>query len=363
MATGSLTLVGFPRCKIFPVGIAQEGAPESGKLMTLLGAERMEMLRLASLAPNGHNTQPWTVEILDKDRWRLGSDAARWLPAADPTNHDILISLGAFLQNLALAGSHFGLETEIDLLATAPRDTAVAEIRLKPAARREAPLAQIQARRTLRKHFQTRPIAADDLRFVAQDAPRQIVYFPADSAGGRYLTEGTLEANRLQTYRDPAQAELADWIRWGGEEAEATCDGLTPASMEISGIAGWYVRSFFNRDDVLSKRFREKTMETVAEQVKTLAGWIVVTARDSSVAALLDTGKILQNLALRGCAKKIALHPMTQMLQEGEWMKTIGPMLGIDDPVQMAIRAGYVENYPTPVSLRRPVERFARLEV
>ncbi len=61
-------------------------------------------------------------------------------------------------------------------------------------------------------------------------------YFPHSSAQGKFLAEGTLEANRIQVYRDPAQEELADWIRWSNNEARARRDGLTPASMEITGL-------------------------------------------------------------------------------------------------------------------------------
>jgi len=45
--------------------------------------------------------------------------------------------------------------------------------------------------------------------------------------------EQTIVANRLQSYRAPAQQELANWIRFSSKDAEKYGDGLTTASMEI----------------------------------------------------------------------------------------------------------------------------------
>jgi hypothetical protein len=91
-------------------------------------------------------------------------------------------------------------------------------------------------------------------------------------------------------------------------------DGLTPEGMEISGIAGWYVRYFYSREDMLKKAFRETTVKMVKDQV----GWLVITSADASVASLLETWRLFQRMFL-GCRNKmIAIHPMTQMLEEAQ---------------------------------------------
>jgi len=43
---------------------------------TIKGLEKdgMEILSLASLAPSGHNTQPWTVKIIEPNHWLIGSE-------------------------------------------------------------------------------------------------------------------------------------------------------------------------------------------------------------------------------------------------------------------------------------------------
>jgi hypothetical protein len=95
-------------------------------------------------------------------------------------------------------------------------------------------------------------------------------------------------------------------------------DGLTPEGMEISGIAGWYVRYFYSREDMLNKAFRETTVKMVKDQVDCHGGWLVITSADVSVASLLETGRLFQRMFL-GCRNKmIAIHPMTQMLEEAQ---------------------------------------------
>ena len=176
----------------------------------------------------------------------------------------------------------------------------------------------------------------------------------------QWLNEQTIEANRIQSYRDTAQEELANWIRFSGKEAEKYCDGLTTASMEIEGIPGWVLRNFYGKSDVMKKSFREQSIDKVKAQVNSSAGWLLITSKDNSLSSLLETGKRLQRLFLKIRKRNIAIHPMTQVLEESAIAKTVNQSTGMNDPVQFVLRTGYLKNYPDPVSLRRPVDWFVR---
>ena len=69
----------------------------------------------------------------------------------------------------------------------------------------------------------------------------------------------------------------------------------------------------------------------------------------------------MQRLFLKVRDKGIALHPMTQILEEGQTNETINQLTGISNKIQFLLRTGYVKNYPNPVSLRRPVDWFVKL--
>jgi hypothetical protein len=335
-----------------------------------LGKEEMEILYLASLAPSSHNTQPWTVRIAEPKRWVIGSDKKRWLPAVDPDNRELLLSIGAFLENLVIAAGTYGYETDVQITAKSPLDTEIAEIRLRKGKTLDFPIEKIIKRRTIRSGYLDTAVKEEDLKYMTKHdmesctlvnmpSPHSF-YFPQDSHQAKYLQEGTIEANRTQAFRDPAQEELADWIRFSNKEAKQHRNGLTPESMEIHGFAGWFVRNFYNRESVLKKSFRNQTVDVVAKQVKTCGGWMVVTSADSQIQTVIDYGRVFESVLLRARDKMIAVHPMTQMLEEEPWKNKVAKDLGVPGEVQWILRIGYVKSYPDPVSLRAPVSRFIR---
>lgn len=335
-----------------------------------LGKDETEILYLASLAPSSHNTQPWTVKILEPKRWLIGFDKKCRLPAVDPNNRELLLSIGAFLENLILAAGTYGYEAEIQVTAKSPLDTEIAEVRLKKGKTSPFPVEKIMKRRTIRSGYLDTAVKGEDLKYVTrhgmesctllnQPSPHSF-YFPQGSPEAKYLQEGTIEANRTQAFRDPAQEELADWIRFSNKEAKRHRNGLTPESMEIRGFAGLFVRNFYNRESVLKKSFRDQTVDVVAKQVKTCGGWVVVTSADSNITTLLDYGRVFENVLLKAGDKMIAVHPMSQMLEEEPWKNRIAKDLGVTGEVQWILRIGYVKSYPDPVSLRVPVSRFIR---
>lgn len=183
-------------------------------------------------------------------------------------------------------------------------------------------------------------------------------YVRRDAKECLWLNELTIEANRQQIYRDAAEKELSDWIRFSNKEAERNCDGLTPASMEIEGAPGWVVRNFYNKSSVMKKNFRERGLDNVKKQVSHSAGWLLMMSKDSTTVALLETGKRLQRLLLQIREKGIAIHPMTQVLEEAPFSQHVNRQMGIAEQIQFILRCGYIKNYPDPVSLRRPVEWF-----
>jgi len=319
------------------------------------------ILLLASLAPSGHNTQPWSVDHLEPFHWIIGNDRRRWLPAVDPSQRETLLSLGAFLQNLEFAAGAFGYVCQWTLLAATNQDERVMDVRLtKNGPLNVLNIEAMKSRRTLRAGFSPEPLRHDDIARLVSGEPDFIRYFPTGSRESRFIDEQTVEANLLQAYRDRAQEELADWIRFSSKEVRAYRDGLTTGTMEIAGVSGWAVRNFYDRTSVLKKSFRERTIGQVREQVASSAGWIAITSPDASVASLLETGRRMQRLFLkvRGCG--IGMHPMTQILEEPATRLSLSSAIDLGARVQFLLRVGYVKDYPPPASLRRPLSWFLR---
>ena len=181
-------------------------------------------------------------------------------------------------------------------------------------------------------------------------------FMPNGEKEYQYLNEQTIEANRIQSYRDVAEKELSEWIRFSGKDAERYNDGLTTASMEIEGVSGWVVRNFYTKSSVMKNDFREKTIDNVRKQISRSAGWMLLTSKDNQVATLLETGKRMQRLFLKVRERNIAIHPMTQILEEASTKQVLNQSIGISDNIQFILRVGYIKDYPDPVTLRRPVD-------
>ena len=96
----------------------------------LLTPDEKEILFLASLAPSGHNTQPWFVKYIEPYHWIIGNDKSKWLPAVDPNQRETILSIGTFIQNLEYAASSFGYICDWNLLAKTNQDEQVMEVRL-----------------------------------------------------------------------------------------------------------------------------------------------------------------------------------------------------------------------------------------
>ena len=335
--------------------------PTLRKHNTTFKPDEKEILFLASLAPSGHNTQPWFVQYLEPYHWIIGNDQSKWLPAVDPTQRETMLSIGAFIQNLEYAAGDFGYVCDWKLLATTNQDEKVAEIKLiKEASKNAFDLSKIKNRRTVRADFLSDVLKSEDLNYLVNSEPEFIHYLPVASQESQYINEQTIEANRLQAYRNPAQRELADWIRFSSQNAEKHRDGLTTASMEIEGFAGWVVRNTYSKDDVMKEDFRERGIDIIRQEVSESAGWVLIASQDNSVAALLEAGRRMQRLFLRVREKVIAIHPMTQILEEPSTQQGLNQSIGISENIQFILRAGYLKNYPSPVSLRRPVDWFIR---
>lgn len=65
-------------------------------------ASARDLIRYATLAANGHDTQPWLFRADDRGIDIL-PDITRRTPVVDPDDHHLFASLGCAAENLALA--------------------------------------------------------------------------------------------------------------------------------------------------------------------------------------------------------------------------------------------------------------------
>ena len=58
---------------------------------SVLKPDEREILFLASLAPSGHNMQPWFVKYIEPYHRIVCNDKNKWLPAVDPKQRETIL--------------------------------------------------------------------------------------------------------------------------------------------------------------------------------------------------------------------------------------------------------------------------------
>lgn len=256
-----------------------------------LTTDETTILYLSSLAPSGHNTQPWFVQYIEPYHWVIGNDKSRWLPGVDPTQRETILSIGTFLQNLEYAAGNLGYTCQFNILAINNQDENIIDVKLiKQGSALKFDIQKITQRRTVRSNYLSEGFKKEDLDYLLNGEPDFMHFIPNGVKEYKWLNEQTIEANRIQTYRDAAQIELANWIRFSSRDARLHCDGLTVAGMEIEGVAAWVLRNFYGKSNVIKNDFREQSIDKVKKQVSQSGGWLVITSKDNSVTTLLETG-------------------------------------------------------------------------
>jgi hypothetical protein len=109
-------------------------------------------------------------------------------------------------------------------------------------------------------------------------------------------------------------------------------------------------------ESVMGDSFRTRGVDMVAEQAGEGAGWLVITSAGSTPADIVDAGRRFERMFLLARERRIAIHPMTQILEEDLWRRELDVHAGIVP--QFILRLGYLNAYPDPVSPRRPVSWF-----
>ena len=213
-------------------------------------SERMHFLvRYAVLAPSSRNTQPWAFSIVD-DGVHVYADYTRRLPAVDPHDRELLMSVGAAITNFRVAAAHFGFRTDVRYAARATSTEPVAFIEVVATSWPDAALGAlfdaIPKRHTNRQMFNGKPLGPRSLSrlYDLLDAFPETLHLvlPDERQHAAELTE---YAERLQMERPELRAEIAQWIRVDGQ---ASTDGLPASAFGVPRLlaagASWFVRRF-----------------------------------------------------------------------------------------------------------------------
>ncbi|WP_421982744.1 Acg family FMN-binding oxidoreductase [Roseibium sp.] len=313
---------------------------------------RLFALSHALLAPNPHNRQPWLLELSGDDDFLLHRDETRDLPHTDPFHRQIFIGLGCFLELMSVAATLKNRAADIVLFPDG-EDGPVARVSLRAGGGVDPLANQILARRTCKEPFQDKAIPAS---MVAALEPFGTVI--TDTVQVAQIRDLTWNAwlTEMQTHR--TLKESVDLMRFGKSEINANPDGIDLGGpfLETLMLAG-----VLNRKDQLdpaSTGFQEG-VTIYREMLAATPAYVVLTTRSNARRDQIDAGRRWLRLNLETTRLGLALHPVSQALQEFEEMrphyrKAHELLAKPGETVQMLGRLGYGPT--TPPSPRWPLE-------
>ena len=309
--------------------------------------ELREFVRFATLAPNGHNTQPWRF-VLGASRASILPDFTRRTPVVDPNDHHLFISLGAAAENFAIAATAHGRPAAVAFDPVAAR----IDIDLVRGSVHDDPLAQaIAARQSTRSVYDGSAVAPGMLRQLeaaasADGVACRILTAPADrEAVLGFVTTG----NSAQIGDAAFVRELRDWIRFSPEAALARRDGLYSGSSGSPTLPDWLGRRIFGM--IYSAKSEN---DKYATELRSSAGVAVFTGDRADHDHWVRVGRSVQRFLLQATALGLRTAMINQPVEVPVVRAEFARWLGIGDArPDLVLRFGCAP--ALPMSLRRAV--------
>jgi hypothetical protein len=308
--------------------------------------DALDFIRYATLAANGHNTQPWlfraaagAIEILP--------DFSRATPVVDPDNHHLYASLGCAAENLVIAARARGRSGDLSFSGGQPDMIRIGMSNDTPEA--SLLLDAIPKRRSTRAPFDGSPAPASVLARLEAASRIGGVELHVITAGT--MAESVLElliAGNSRQMDDPAfMAELKLWLRFNPRAAARTRDGLFSASSGNPVLPGWLGSIMF--DLAFSKKAENKKY---AEQVRTSSGLAVFVAPTDDPAGWVAAGRSCQRFSLLATVDGLKTSFINQCTEDKVARRELQSILGIGNlRPNLVMRFGYGPDLPR--SLRR----------
>ncbi|MFB3924115.1 MAG: hypothetical protein ACE145_20525 [Terriglobia bacterium] len=314
--------------------------------------ELVELVRLASLAPSLHNSQPWKF-LLQDCTIKIYPDFTRRLPVEDPDDHALFISLGCALENLLIAARHMRFVPEVDYnLNTEPHDCLTVLLR-RGSTEVEAPLFKaIPERQTTWGGYGRQRVPLGHLKELMRATEREGVYawLLVEKEDIDPVIELARESTRIQFARKDFLRELTSWIRFNRGEVEAHQDGLTYAALGMPSVPRWLGKLLINALAVAEWQVRQ-----CGKLIRTSSAMLVFTARENNKISWVQTGRSLERMALAATSLGIRYALVNAPCQVLYVRKQLQRHLGLtEDHPLLLVRVGYA--HPMPRSPRRPVQ-------
>jgi len=332
------------------VGSMADYRNHAGRLRARLpqNPEVVDLIRFATLAANGHNTQPWLFRV-EKSVIEILPDHSRRTPVVDPDDHHLFVSLGCAAENLLIAANASGRPGDLE---TAEGKSGVRFRYSDGQARSEPLLAAIPARQSTRAEFDRRSLPAADMKALEQAGAipgvRMVILAERQQIDG--VRDLVIAGNSTQM-ADPAFVrELKQWLRFNPRGAMAAGDGLFAAASANPVLPNLLGGIAFERFFTI-----EGENDKYARHIGTSVGIAVFMSERDDEAHWIAAGRACQRFALTATSLGVKHAFINQPVEVARLRPELAALVGESGKrPDIVMRFGY--GPVLPYSLRRPVE-------
>jgi hypothetical protein len=312
----------------------------------------IKIVRSASRAPSGHNTQPWKFSF-NGDSLTITPDFDLSLAVADPDHRELWISLGCAAETAMIAARYYGYKAETEIVNNNGSVRLRIDLRAADTEGDKELFPFIASRQTTRNLYKERSVPAEDLKILETAANkagiRVTLYTGRDEISS--FKPFIAEAVKHQFGNPDYKNELICWMRFSEKEAMKKGDGLYTACNGIPSM-GRLAGSFVVKLAVNAASEEKRLLR----QVDNTAVVAMFTSGSDDPEDLVNLGISFQRFALTATKLNICHSHINTPCQVPPVREKMIGELGITNGLpQLLIRLGYSDNMA--FSFRRSIDR------
>lgn len=300
-----------------------------------------DLVRYATLAPSGHNTQPWRFRISENEI-AITPDLSRQTPVVDPDDHHVYVSIGAAAETLRLAAMARGFLGDLQF---APDGEGAVRYAFKPGAASPSPLfSAITRRQSMRTVYSGGRVSPDVLNSLRDAAamPGVDLMVTVDRRKIDAVRDLILAANDAQMADAAFVKELKRWLRFNPRQAIAHGDGLYSVASGNPALPNWAGPTMF---DMAFSATSER--EKYARQIDSSSGLAIFIGAQADHDHWVRVGRACQRFALQATALGLKLAFVNQPVEVPSFRPQLAAIAGAPERrPDILMRFGYATALP-----------------
>ena len=339
---------------------------------------RVQLAAHGLLAPSGHNMQPWKIQLdAEANVFYLYADSTRLTPEVDPFARQTMVTQGAFLEYVSVAGEQLGYQTDIDLFPNGEYDenNLLESMNAMPVAKvtltktDAAPSGLYDALflpDTNRAPYQDSPLTASQiaqLKAINTDPDLQLLVFE-DEANRVALANIAVEGAKIESGLHRMNEESGKIFRANEREKNAYRYGYSVEGQGTSGFMKHVMQGLvtlfpaMNDEAASADLFVKSTQEAVAHT----PAYAMILSNNNSRTEQVKSGMLYSKLVLTAHTLGIVMQPPSQTLEEYPEMSALYQQIHAEyapngSTIQMFVRMGFATK-SVPNSMRRDVNEL-----